>query len=1049
MHVHFRMHFRTLSVVIVLALGVGVTSTTVRAETEHPTVRSLSTNCQSIFVGKVLSSECEKNKQGSLLTRVTFEVLYSVTEPQSVGSLVDITQLGGELDGEQFRVSETTRFDVNATYLVFAEDPERTLIPATLGGVHGCMRIVRGSDGALYPVMLGYRPIVGVRSGKFEYTRRAISISNGVAVLDATEEMRAPPVEMTEGCVAMSAVENTTAHAMTLDEVLALVHSMRGEAPQQLPKIGGLSGITSYSQGLTLCYCGFHNLHLVYEQVPTSWTSYDHNEWAMARWNNYIDMHRYVADDGGWGQNNNENEIAGWTSSASLVSEYGAAATWGASTLAVNASWSPAGCGVILENEIHFNPAVSWRYSLAETLGLGGPFLYDPILMHEMGHSLGLEAGECGTETYNFDRPSVMVGGSTTNVEDGRGIHRRDAKAIRATYIDQVSRPAITDMGIETWWMNGSMQVSKVSPTSLHHGDTITLNDVFVENMSTSSVAGVRVRVYLSTNTTITESDKKLGSYTDFGIFAFDNDWRGNITRTINSTVEPGTYYVGVIVTTQGSNYDWDEYTSNNATFYPTPITVLANGGSTPGDSTPLGFEFDLSLRMRILVDTTLATDDPDSPICPGNGGPTMGPSIFVLLTAPETGVMEVARATDGSTQSLVEVPDVVAAYTATANGTPGQLLGVACNTSTLENMLTVQVTAGQRYILRFGGTEAGAIVASYSVAIQPNRPFGSVPELALPWQNASPLKNFNMSPAMMSLPCAQSSSHGMWFVWTAPAPGSILATTCDAETNFPTVVSIHSTGPNPTLLACGASDAQCGNPFSAAASTSVTAGQKVLVRVASKTQLRGDFSVDIKFMPTMQAPQGCSNAVVIGVGVTPFCTIGRPPDNAPLCDSLSIGAPSVWFKFYSQASSDVMFDIDIPTGGSGISSGEVSLTVFGEGSPSQPACTNPVPLACSNVAGQSGGVQLAVHPGKWYYLRVASRSAFGAQGGAVKGSFAMTATPRCVGDLDHDGAVTAADLAILLNAWGGPDIDADLNGDGVVDASDIAIILNMWGPCV
>ena len=60
-----------------------------------------------------------------------------------------------------------------------------------------------------------------------------------------------------------------------------------------------------------------------------------------------------------------------------------------------------------------------------------------------------------------------------------------------------------------------------------------------------------------------------------------------------------------------------------------------------------------------------------------------------------------------------------------------------------------------------------------------------------------------------------------------------------------------------------------------------------------------------------------------------------------------------------------------------------------------------------------------------------------------------MTATPRCVGDLDHYGAVTAADLAILLNAWGGPDIDADLNGDGVVDASDIAIILNMWGPCV
>lgn len=48
-------------------------------------------------------------------------------------------------------------------------------------------------------------------------------------------------------------------------------------------------------------------------------------------------------------------------------------------------------------------------------------------------------------------------------------------------------------------------------------------------------------------------------------------------------------------------------------------------------------------------------------------------------------------------------------------------------------------------------------------------------------------------------------------------------------------------------------------------------------------------------------------------------------------------------------------------------------------------------------------------------------------------------------GDLNGDGVVNAADLAILLSAWGksGP---ADLDGDGLVTASDLAALLSNWG---
>lgn len=49
--------------------------------------------------------------------------------------------------------------------------------------------------------------------------------------------------------------------------------------------------------------------------------------------------------------------------------------------------------------------------------------------------------------------------------------------------------------------------------------------------------------------------------------------------------------------------------------------------------------------------------------------------------------------------------------------------------------------------------------------------------------------------------------------------------------------------------------------------------------------------------------------------------------------------------------------------------------------------------------------------------------------------------------DLNGDGHVDAADLAILLGSWGPcPQCAADLNGDGHVNAADLAQLLGSWG---
>lgn len=50
--------------------------------------------------------------------------------------------------------------------------------------------------------------------------------------------------------------------------------------------------------------------------------------------------------------------------------------------------------------------------------------------------------------------------------------------------------------------------------------------------------------------------------------------------------------------------------------------------------------------------------------------------------------------------------------------------------------------------------------------------------------------------------------------------------------------------------------------------------------------------------------------------------------------------------------------------------------------------------------------------------------------------------------DLNGDGVVGAADLALLLGSWGPcpPPCPADLNGDGAVNATDLALLLGSWG---
>jgi len=53
-----------------------------------------------------------------------------------------------------------------------------------------------------------------------------------------------------------------------------------------------------------------------------------------------------------------------------------------------------------------------------------------------------------------------------------------------------------------------------------------------------------------------------------------------------------------------------------------------------------------------------------------------------------------------------------------------------------------------------------------------------------------------------------------------------------------------------------------------------------------------------------------------------------------------------------------------------------------------------------------------------------------------------------CLADQNDDGVVDAADLALVLGAWGSSGDTGDIDQNGTVDAADLAAVLGAWGRC-
>jgi hypothetical protein len=300
------------------------------------------------------------------------------------------------------------------------------------------------------------------------------------------------------------------------------------------------------------------------------WATYDN----PLTYNNYVDLFRPIGPYPGWGWNQ-ANEFIGFPSDAQLRAAYGR--TWSGLAVTITVVSGSEWCGEIIESDIFWDRFQNWTDNLyiataPEYADHYARHIY-PVTMHELGHTVGLSrAGALeGNENYSYPYLTYMHGPGSL-VEDGRGLHAADAINLRANYGSSTN---IADIGVESYYANGWTSSSSWitspgpdywsgAPPPLRPGDTFTVNQLTVENMSQFAHSNAHIRLYLSTDQTINSFDRFLGDWY-WPTFWGDSYWDGDLTATVPLDMPPGIYWVGLRVSING--HQSDGYTPNNATF--------------------------------------------------------------------------------------------------------------------------------------------------------------------------------------------------------------------------------------------------------------------------------------------------------------------------------------------------------------------------------------------------------------------------------------------------------------------------------------------------
>ena len=293
------------------------------------------------------------------------------------------------------------------------------------------------------------------------------------------------------------------------------------------------------------------------------------------------------------------------------------------------------------------------------------------------------------------------------------------------------------------------------------------------------------------------------------------------------------------------------------------------------------------------------------------------------------------------------------------------------------------------------------------------------------------------------------------WYRYTASAAGVLRVTMCSDA--FDSRIAIYenagatcwcpdSATPS-TLVGCSAALSACGR--GAKADVSVVAGRCYMIRAAVRNADVGGSATLSLDLYTTPANDTCVNAAVVGNGSHSFATLAANTDGTTLPVECNTSG-------YTQVGKDVWYRYTAPCSGTvtvstcGSVDFDSKLAVYTGVLPATCSCPPTIGtmlVGCNDdgvgCSGWSSRVEFEATQGRCYMIRVG-----GHNGASGVGSLAISCAVACPSDVNGSGAVDAADLSLLLAAWGTANTDADVNNDGTVNAADLSLLLDTWGAC-
>jgi hypothetical protein len=187
---------------------------------------------------------------------------------------------------------------------------------------------------------------------------------------------------------------------------------------------------------------------------------------------------------------------------------------------------------------------------------------------------------------------------------------------------------------------------------------------------------------------------------------------------------------------------------------------------------------------------------------------------------------------------------------------------------------------------------------------------------------------------------------------------------------------------------------------------------------------------------------------ITVGNGLHPFTTVGAGTSGSPEPECTFFGEDQIFDDVFFSYTATCTGSMTVTTCGIADVDFDTKVAVYlgcGFTGFPLPTCNLSTIVGCNDDADGffCSTLTVPVIAGQCYRIRLGGYQ----ENLEGSGTFLITCAPTCLGDLDGDGLVNAADLAVLLGQWGGPG-SADLNANGTVEGGDLATMLGAWGNC-